>query len=218
MTQRNRAFTLVELLVTIAIGSLAIGMAYTVWSATENSASDLRTRLAMRQHALGVAQRVDRALRFRVPPEDVLTTASQSNATTATAEQFLPDRITLVSTAFTTSTAFARVTLESHPDMNGVPDTVEVTEGAVASDAPGKKSRIGTQADRFRTSLNFTYATATPDGNISWADTLTTAAPTLVKMTIRTWPRNEKKPSFDEAVNAGGRSLRHEYSATVRMQ
>ena len=218
MTRHNRGFTLVELLVTIAIGSLAIGMAYTIWSATENSASDLRTRLAMRQHALGVAQRVDRALRFRVPPEDVLTTATQNSATTATAEQFLSDRITLVSTAFTSSTTSARLTLESHPDMNGVPDVVDMTEGEVASDAPGKKTRIGTQADLFRTSLNFMYATADPDGKISWVDTITTAAPTLVKMTIRTWPRNEKKPTFDEAINADGRALRHEYSATVRMQ
>ena len=218
MIRPNRAFTLVELLVTIAIGGLAIGMAYTVWSATENSASDLRTRLAMRQHALGVAQRVDRALRFRVPPDDVLTTASQNNATTATAEQFLPDRITLVSTAFTSSTASARVTFETHPDMNGVPDAVEMAEGAIGTDDPGKKSRIGTQADRFRTSLNFSYATPTTDGKITWADTLTTAAPSLVKMTIRTWPRNEKKPTFEEAVDVRGRTLRHEYNATVRMQ
>ncbi len=69
MNRRTRGITLVELLVTIAIGGLAIGMAYTVWSATENSASDLRTRLSMRQHAMGVAQRLDRALRFRVPPK-----------------------------------------------------------------------------------------------------------------------------------------------------
>ncbi len=102
--------------------------------------------------------------------------------------------------------------------MNGVPDTVEMTEADVASDAPGKKSRMGSQTDRFRTSVNFLYATASPDGSISWADTITTAAPTLVKMTIRTWPRNDKKPTFDEAINASGRALRHEYSAMVRMQ
>ena len=209
---RRRGMTLVELLVTIAIGGIVLAMAFQAWLATSRATDATNTRLALRQHGMNVVQRVERVLRFRVPPAEVIVPAGQAPP----AEVFQADRIAVVSTALSDETTRARVLLVSETDADSVADRLMMGQGPLTADATTEATeKVGPSSDKFRTEVRFRYGFDW-DGKVAWNDTAT-SAPDLVRISLRTWPRDERRPRFEDATDHGGRPLGLEFDTVVRM-
>lgn len=209
---RRRGMTIVELLVTIAIGGIVLAMAFQAWMATSRATDATNTRLALRQHGMNVVQRVERVLRFRVPPDEVIVPAGQPPP----AELFQADRIAVVSTALSDETSRARVLLMSAADADSIPDRLRLGQGPPSADPPAEATEsVGPSSDKFRTGVRFRYG-FDKGGTVAWSDTAT-SAPDLVRISLRAWPRDERQPRFEEATDRDGRPLGLEFDTVVRM-
>ncbi|MBX7244389.1 MAG: hypothetical protein K1X53_02755 [Candidatus Sumerlaeaceae bacterium] len=223
----RRAFTIVEIIVVVGIGTVVFGLILGAFIETQREADRLLMEQELHREGLVIGRMVERIIRFRLPAGELASGGAGQDAaaggeTTATAaktvapqvsktDKFTAGELTVLSLALGTS---AEEILCGISNGTSAGSRHVMLKNTSAEGEGGRSKPLGSNTDRYQSEISFRYASEFKGTDAVWkADA--SATPRLVEFAVRVWPNRPTFKNFADAKDGSGRNLGFTFTSAV---
>lgn len=197
---RMRGYTLVEVLVVVAVAVVLLGLVLEALIVTNRASDELMLAQEARQEALFIAQKLEKLVRGRLAPTELANREQ---------EVFAGNELAFYSTTF--SQGLARLEIQNDPEQK-----CAVVRAQLSNNKTVTLPLRSLEAQRLRSEISFRFGMATDKLETEWVDRASTT-PQLIGFTVRVWPNQPRYATFKEAVSPRGTKLGFEYVSAVML-
>jgi prepilin-type N-terminal cleavage/methylation domain-containing protein len=196
----TRGYTLVEVLVVVAVAVVLLGLVLEALITTNRASDELMLAQEARQEALFIAQKLEKYVRGRVEPTEVAN---------GEGETFLANQVAFYSTTF--PEGLARLEIQNDSSKKCAVVRAQLPNSKTVT-VPLRSVNVG----RLRSEISFRFGMRTDKLEAQWLDEATTT-PQLIGYSIRVWPDQPRFASYKDAVSPRGTKLGFEYISAVKL-
>lgn len=197
---RMRGYTLVEVLVVVAVAVVLLGLVLEALIATNRASDELMLAQEARQEALFIAQKLEKFVRGRIAPTE-LANGEQ--------EVFAGNQLAFYSSTF--PQGLARLEIQNDPEQK-----CAVVRAQLSNNKTLTLPLRSLDERRLRSEVSFRFGMATDKLEAQWLDRVSTT-PQLIGYAVRVWPNQARYASYKDAVSPRGTKLGFEYVSAVRL-